>query len=110
MNESPIFTKSYEMTKWLMEHTIKFPKSQRFVMAKRVEETVLNLYDALVEAAKSKSGAKGALLRADLELERLKHYLRLCVDLQLFSLKQYEHASHLAVEVGRLLGGWLKKY
>ncbi|HIJ87393.1 MAG TPA: diversity-generating retroelement protein Avd [Desulfuromonadales bacterium] len=109
MNESPIFTKCYELIKWLLEHTIKFPKSQRFVMAKRLEETLLNLYDALIEAAKAGNGGREALLRADVELERLKHYLRLCMDLKLFSLKQYEYASLQAVEVGRMLGGWLKK-
>jgi hypothetical protein len=62
-------------------------------MGKRVEETVLNLYGGLIAATKQESGRKEALLRADIELERLKHYLRLCMDLQLFSLKQYEHAS-----------------
>lgn len=41
MQESPLFTKTYDFTKWLLEHTIKFPKSQRFVMAKRLEEAIL---------------------------------------------------------------------
>jgi hypothetical protein len=35
IKESPIFVKAYDLTKWLLEHTIKFLKSQRFVMAKR---------------------------------------------------------------------------
>ena len=40
IKESPIFVKTYDFVKWLLEHTIKFPKSQRFVMAKRVEEAI----------------------------------------------------------------------
>lgn len=100
--------KTYDFTKWLLEHTIAFPKSQRFVMAKRIEDAALNFYDCLLLAVKSRD-TKGALGSADYELERLKHYLRLCLDLNLFSINQYEHSSKEIVEIGRLLGGWIKK-
>src|SRR5208283_2826676 len=50
IKESPIFVRTYDYTKWLLEDTIKFPKSQRFVMAKRAEEAVLNFYDLLLLA------------------------------------------------------------
>ena len=101
--------KTYDFTKWLLEHTIKFPKSQRFVMAKRVEEAVLNFQDLLILAVKDEKERKATLQRASFELERLKTYLRFCKDLNLFSIKQYEHSSNLIVEIGKLLGGWLKK-
>lgn len=52
IKESPIFVKTYDFTKWLLEHTIKFPKSQRFVMAKRIEDAILNFYDLLLLAVK----------------------------------------------------------
>jgi hypothetical protein len=42
IRESPIFVKTYDFAKWLLEHTIKFPKSQRFVMAKQIEEALRN--------------------------------------------------------------------
>jgi len=58
MKESPIFVKTYDFTKWLLEHTIKFPKSQRFVMAKRIEEAVLNFYDLLLFAVKEEKDKK----------------------------------------------------
>ncbi len=38
---SPIFVKTFEMLAWLLEHTKKFPKHQRFVMAQ------LKLYNRL---------------------------------------------------------------
>jgi hypothetical protein len=38
IQESPIFIKTYDFTKWLLEHTIRFPKSQRFVVGKRIKE------------------------------------------------------------------------
>jgi hypothetical protein len=78
-------------------------------MGKRVEETALNFYDNLILAAKRTTQRKEALSRADVELERLKHYLRLCHDLKIITIRQYEFASVRLVEIGRLLGGWLKK-
>ena len=109
IQESPIFIKTYDFTKWLLEHTIRFPKSQRFVMGKRIEEAALDFYDCLLLAVKIEKDRKETLQRASFELERLKHYLRLSKDLELFSLRQYEYSSTAVVEIGRLLGGWLKK-
>jgi hypothetical protein len=74
VKESPIFVKTYDFTKWLLEHTIKFPKSQRFVMAKRIEEAALNFYDLLLSAVKNEADRKDILNNASFELERLKHY------------------------------------
>ena len=109
MKESPIFVKTYDFTLWLLEHTIKFPKSQRFVMAKRLEEAALNFYDLLLLAVKTPDSKKSVLNEASFELERIKHYMRLCKDLGVISLKQYEYSSKEIVEIGKLLGGWLKK-
>lgn len=109
MQESPIFVKTYDYTKWLLEHTARFPKSQRFVMARRIEDAILNFYDLLLLAVKDKTGREAALNRASFELERLKHYIRLCKDMNFISLRQYEFSSLEIVEIGKLLGGWLKK-
>ena len=109
IQESPIFVKTYDFIKWLLAHTIKFPKSQRFVMAKRVEEAALNFYDLLLLAVKESGEKKNHLNRASFELERLKHYLRFCRDMNILSINQYEFSSRQIVEIGKLLGGWLKK-
>ena len=78
-------------------------------MAKRIEEAVLNFYDLLLRAIKSEEDRKNILSEASFELECLKHYLRLCKDLNVLSIKQYEYSSKEIVEIGRLLGGWMKK-
>jgi hypothetical protein len=105
MSESPIFIKAFEMLEWLLARTQKFPKSQRFVMAKRMEDAGLGLYDELVRAARAREKAD-ALAEADFHLERLKVYNRLCVKLELLAFNQYEHLARELDEVGRLLGGW----
>jgi hypothetical protein len=53
MRESPSFVKSFETLSWIIEHTSKFPKHQRFVMAKRIEDAALSFHDSVVLATKS---------------------------------------------------------
>ena len=108
MKESPIFIKTYDLMKWLLQHTQKFPKSQRFVLALRVQDSPLNFYETLIAAVRRKNAADN-LLQADSELEKLRHHLRLCRDLQLLSIGRFNHAARIMEEIGKLLGAWLKK-
>ncbi len=109
MKQSPIFIKSYETMVWLMNHTKKFPKNQRFLMAKRMEEASLDFYEQLNRAARRKDvGVGKALSEADEVLANLKMYNRLCKDLKLLSFNQYEYLAASLDEIGRLLGGWKK--
>jgi hypothetical protein len=108
MKESPIFTRTYDLLKWLIPATLKFHKSQRFVMAQRVRDTALDFHGLLIAAALSQDQSP-ILTQADIELQKLRFHLRLCFDFKLISPGQYEHVSRMVVEIGRLLGGWRKK-
>ncbi|HOD05054.1 MAG TPA: diversity-generating retroelement protein Avd [Anaerolineaceae bacterium] len=109
--ETPLFAKTYDLLAYLLPAVEKFPRSQRAVLGRRLQEVSLGFLDLLLTARKSPSAARGALLRqADLELDRLRYTVRLCHDLTLFTDKQYRYLSGLLAEVGRLLGTWLKGY
>ena len=45
---SPLFLKTFEMVIWLLEHTKKFPKHHRFVLAQRMEEAALSFQDKIL--------------------------------------------------------------
>lgn len=107
MQQSPIFVKSFETLLWILEHTKKFPKHQRFVLAKRIEEAALSFQDQLVYATKTRTPLL-ALQQADFHLERLRLYNRLALKLKLSSFAQYEHLARALDELGRLLGGWMR--
>jgi len=107
VKQSPIFVKSYDLMAWLIPKTLAFPKCQRGVLARQVQAQLFALYEALVDAAMSKTPGPD-LSRADASLTKLRAYLRLCRDLHLLSLPQYGFASQQVAEVGRLLGGWLR--
>jgi len=95
MKESPIFVKSFETVLWLLEHTAKFPKHQRFVLAKRIEDAALSFQDELVYATKSDDPIPG-LRAADYHLERLRLYARLSLKMRLSTFEQYSPASSSA--------------
>jgi len=110
MQSSPIFAKTYDLLLWLIPRTTKFPREQRFVLGKAVQETALRFQETLIEAALSKGRERRRMLaRADVDLTKLRFYLRLCQDLDLITLRQYRHGAEMLVEIGRLLGGWRKK-
>lgn len=105
---SPLFLKSYEMLVWLIGHTAKFPRQQRFVMAQRMEDAGLGFYDALLESTRRSGNRAKCVARADLELLKLRHYNRLCTELKFQTPKQYEYLARVLDEIGRLLGGYIR--
>ena len=109
MRESPIFVKTFDVLKWILGHTEKFPKSQRFFLAKRINDAIFDLYELLGEAAVLNDGRiLHRLNSADVRLLRLKHYCRLALEMHYLSFRQYKYVSAALEEIGRLLGGWIK--
>jgi len=106
MEESPAFARTYDLLRWLLPATAKFPKQQRFVLARRIEDAAFGCHRALLRARVERAAG---LDEADRELAALRTYLRLACDLRFWSLNQYEHAARLADEVGRLIGGWRRQ-
>lgn len=105
--QSPIFTKTSDFILWLLDHTEKFPKSERFRLARRLEDSAFTFYELLVQAARS-GHKRRVLLHADLEIEKLRLYVRLAHARKLTSQRQYRFAAGALIEIGKLLGGWLK--
>jgi len=106
--QSPIFTKTSDFILWLLNHTEKFPKAERFRMAKRLADRAFAFYELLIEATRTTKRKRQLLIQADIELEKLRLYVRMSQARKLTSLSQYHFASSTLVEIGKLLGGWLK--
>ena len=104
---TPIFGKTYDLLKWLIPLTLKFPRQQRFVIAAAIQSSTQLLQQRLFEAQRS-ARPTGRLLHADVALAQLRTQLRLAHDWQLITGAQFEHGARLMDEIGRLLGAWLK--
>lgn len=105
--QSPIFSRTYDLLRWIVPVTVKFPRQQRFVMAEVVQRSAFELLERLIEASKS-SQPMEELNAADASLTKLRYYLRLCHALELLQPGQYAHVAAMVDEIGRLLGGWIK--
>ena len=109
MNESPIFSRTYDFLLWLLPQATKFPRAYRFTLAERTQRHALDFQETLIAAGLKKGAERTAnLQKADAQLAQLRQTIRLCKDLELLTLKQYEHAAERLNEIGRLLGGWQK--
>jgi four helix bundle protein len=110
VNESPLYVRTYDLLLWLLPQVQKFPRTHRFGLAERIQRLGLDFQDSLAAAGKCKGEERRTWLhRADIQLEQLRLWLRLAQDLELITLKQYEHVARLTNEVGRLLGAWIKQ-
>ncbi|GAB4492353.1 MAG: hypothetical protein OHK0031_15380 [Anaerolineales bacterium] len=105
--QSPIFSKTYDFVRWALGRTEKFPKNERFRLAKRLDDASLRFYELLLEATRP-GRASSCLAQADLELDKIRLYARLCRASALLDAGQYEFAVLTLTEIGKLLGGWMK--
>lgn len=107
--EMIVFTRCYDLLSWLLPRAEKFPRAYRFTVTQRLVDAALDLQEALFEAQSQRAAPRlSALRRADAALNNLRLYLRLAWDWRWLTVGQYEHVSAMVVEIGRLLGGWLK--
>ena len=108
MEQSPIFTRTFDLLRWLIPATVRFPRQHRFVLATALQQTAIRFQEQIICAAHTRP-SRAALEQADITLSQLRAHLRLCHTLGLFSKGQYFHVAGMVNEIGRLLGGWLKK-
>ena len=102
-----VVKRGYDFSKWLLNHTGKFPKSYRFSVAAKIENAILDFIEKTA-VANTRRDKLPLLKQADEALVRLRLLLRLSYEMRFINLKSYEYGSHRLVELGRLLGGWIK--
>ncbi len=84
--EVDAITKLYDFILWIIPKLEKYPRTQKFILADRIEALMLDILDLLIEAAYTKRKQE-LLMSANLNLEKLRYLIRLSKDLQLLSIK-----------------------
>jgi hypothetical protein len=87
----------------------KLPRAQKFLLGDRIQSTAMDILEALIEATYTQD-RRGHLTRANLGLEKLRHFFRLAVELRHLDERRYEHAARSLDETGRLVGAWAKTH
>lgn len=105
-----IFTRTFDFLTWLLPCTNGFPRQQRFVVTKRLQDAALDFQERIIEANRLRGRARLERLRqADAALDKVRLYLRLAVRWKWVNEGQYHHVSRMVKEIGSLLGGWIKQ-
>ncbi len=107
-NQSPIFVKTEAFMLWLLNHVKQYPREERFRLTARIEQTLFVFHESLLYAAKTEEAAR-YLRKADAQLDMLRTYLRFALELKYTTPDQYRYIAEQTTEIGKLLGGWMKR-
>ena len=109
IDDLKIFHRVYELIKWLHSLLNKFPKSEKYTMAQKIENASLGVLEGIIES-NNEFDKTASLKRTVVELDKLRVFFRMAKDLRFISFEQYEFGIRQIDEIGRMLGGMLKKF
>lgn len=105
----PIFHKHYRFFIALRNAVGTFPKPDRYSLGVRLENTALEILTLLLRANAARGLERLTQLReASLSLDLLKILVRLAKDVKALPDKTYLALEARLIEIGKMLGGWLK--
>jgi len=106
-DDYPLYAGWRRIVEYLLDLCGKFPKNVRFNLAGRLTNMSMDVLEGIIEAiyAKEKPGILG---KANLNMEKMRALLQICVNKKYISIRQYEYISTEINEAGRMLGGWMK--
>ena len=99
--------KIYDMMLYAYPLLAQFPKSEKFTLVADIKRQMDILMERCIEA-KKKYFKKSTLQEMDVANEKIQVYIRLSFELRYISLHKYEVWSDKMVEIGKMIGGWLK--
>ena len=102
-----ILQKIFDMMEYGYGAMAQFPKSEKFALVTDIKHSMDRLLERCIEA-KKKYYKKTTLQDMDVELMKLRAYVRLSFNLKFLPMKKYEVWSEKLVEIGKMLGGWIK--
>ncbi len=103
-----ILTKLHDLLLYLVPLLAKFPRDQKFLLADRLQVKVMDVQESCLRAYYGRDKLH-QLDEANMGLEIARHLVRLSYDLHLMNAQKYGLISERIDEVGRMLGGWLRK-
>lgn len=109
VSDLAIWQKIVDMTAYVIPVCNKFPKNQRFVLGQQIQNKLLQLATTTIEANKARNKTQ-LLDKLDTELDQLRFLVRVAATLKLMPGQQYENIAKMTAEVGRMLGGWQRRF
>lgn len=87
----------------------QFPKHERYAMASEIRVCMYRILGICIEA-NHKHYKKTTLTELDIELDKLRSYIRLSAnpELKYLPVDKYGRWAAKVNEIGRMLGGWIQ--
>lgn len=87
----------------------RIPKSERYTLWQKCENTTLALLEALIETSHRKGDERLQSLHIiSNKLDLLKVLIRLAKETRTIDNQQYLEIQGIIQEIGRMVGGWIK--
>ena len=99
--------KIYDMILYAYPALEQMPKAQKFSLAQDMKHCMDKIMRLTISANK-KYTKRTTLQELDVEVAALKVYLRIAYDLRYLPPKKYEVWSGMMVEIGKMVGGWIR--
>lgn len=96
-----------DLVPWIMARTERFPKNLRYSLAQKIDNICLEILELIVQAIYSQT-KRDILQRINLKLDVLRALLQMAFKMQRLIESQYEYISRELLEIGKMVGGWLK--
>jgi len=86
-----------------------FPKQEKYSLGLKIENTILEILELILSASYLPKYQKGEILRkASDKTDLLKYLIRLAHETKSINTKKYVALEEKVLEIGKMLGGWMK--
>ena len=103
-----ILTKADDFILWFLPKIEKFPRNYKFLLGDRIIQIQLDLLEHLIEAYYRRDKVSN-LKAANVQIEKLRHLLKICVAMKFLTFDQLEFATRALNDLGGMVGGWIKQ-
>ncbi|MEK7464632.1 MAG: four helix bundle protein [Patescibacteria group bacterium] len=105
----PVLGKITDAYKLWQEFLPHFPKTSRYTLGVRIDNLFLNIIEIVFSAVSNGSINRLAKVKnSTLTLDSLKFLLQISWETKSLDTKKYVLISGKLVEIGKMLGGWLR--
>ncbi len=108
MQELKVLKKLEEWLVLVEPSLAKFPKSARFTLAQKIENSSLECIDKVISANLEKPRRAEHLLQARVATERVQLLIRVARSRAFVDMKHYELYSEKLTEISKMLAGWAR--
>lgn len=110
ITDPPIVRKTISSYRILHEFLDKIPKTYRYTLGSRIDNTFIAFGEEIVSATYTKDQQKISHLNlASQKLDSLNFLLRISWEIRILDTKKYAALGQAFAEIGRMLGGWQKQ-